>query len=224
METDFLRHAACMRHGYTLAMAPNGTACLRAGAIEEAGGVRHGFSLRCGGVSEGAYESLNLSMSRMESAEAGRENFMRFCEGFGYDYDSLAIINYEHGNTVLPLTREHAGQGFGREPLPFCDGLITDDPGDFVAVDGSVLETGQGEPVTVQGTIDCYFREGDRWILLDYKSNYLEETERAEAAILEMYRSQLELYRLALEQIRGIKVDETYLYLFTLNKSIPLSE
>ena len=29
------------------------------------------------------------------------------------------------------------------------DGFITDDPGDFVAVDGSVLETGQGEPVTV---------------------------------------------------------------------------
>ena len=29
------------------------------------------------------------------------------------------------------------------------DGFITDDPGDFVAVDGSVLETGQGQPVTV---------------------------------------------------------------------------
>lgn len=81
-----------------------------------------------------------------------------------------------------------------------------------------------GEPVTVQGTIDCYFKEGENWVLLDYKSNYLEDTARAEAAILAMYRSQLELYHLALEQIRGIKAEETYLYLFTLDKAIALED
>lgn len=123
-----LEKAAQMRHGYSFFVATNGTACLRAPMFDEAGGVKHGFSTRCGGVSAAPYDSLNLSWSRMESCETAKENFQRFCDGFDFSYPSLAIINYEHGARVIPLTEKDCGRGFEREELPFCDGLITNDP------------------------------------------------------------------------------------------------
>lgn len=124
----YIRQAALMKHGYIFTMAENGTASLHASALDEARGVRHSFSARCGGISEAPYATLNLSWTRQESYEEGKENFVRFCDAFGYAYDELAIINYEHGAKVLALTRENCGQGFDRAPLPFCDGLITNDP------------------------------------------------------------------------------------------------
>lgn len=79
-----------------------------------------------------------------------------------------------------------------------------------------------GERIIIQGTIDCYFEENGKYILLDYKSNYIgdpddeEEIER----ITESYKTQLDLYSEALEKIRGVKVEEAYLYLFSIGKGI----
>lgn len=79
-----------------------------------------------------------------------------------------------------------------------------------------------GEKIIIQGTIDCYFEEDGKYILLDYKSNYIgdpddmQEIER----IAETYKVQLDLYREALEKIRGVKVEEAYLYLFSIGKGI----
>ena len=42
--------------------------------------VRHAFSTRLGGVSEGIYASMNLSFSRGDDPEAVRENFRRMAE------------------------------------------------------------------------------------------------------------------------------------------------
>ncbi len=123
-----LGQAALIKHGYIFTLAENGTGSLHAQMLDDAGGVRHSFSARCGGVSKAPYESLNLSWSRMESFETAKENFQRFCDAFGYDYAKLTIINYEHGNKILPVTHENCGQGFGLEALPFCDGLISNDP------------------------------------------------------------------------------------------------
>jgi ATP-dependent helicase/nuclease subunit A len=79
-----------------------------------------------------------------------------------------------------------------------------------------------GENVIIQGAIDCYFKENGNYILLDYKSDSLFDTED-ESEIKELtdiYRPQLELYKTALEKIRGIRVKEVYLYLFSLGKGI----
>lgn len=79
-----------------------------------------------------------------------------------------------------------------------------------------------GGTVIVQGTIDCYFREGDHYVLLDYKSNYVNPAgeEKAVETIVNHYRPQTALYREALEKIRGISVPEVYLYLFSLGKEM----
>ena len=78
---------------------------------------------------------------------------------------------------------------------------------------------------TVQGTIDLFFRDEDgNWVLVDYKSNYLDDDENAEDALLETYRSQLLLYRKALARIKKIAVHETYLYAFGHDKALRLTE
>ena len=81
-----------------------------------------------------------------------------------------------------------------------------------------------GRQVLVQGVIDCYFREGDEYVLVDYKSNYVDSSdpEGSAARLLENYRPQLELYREALEGISGVKVKESVLYLFGLDDSAAL--
>ena len=45
--------------------------------LKETGIVRHGFSTRLGGVSQGCYASLNLSFDRRDREACVRENFRR---------------------------------------------------------------------------------------------------------------------------------------------------
>ena len=75
----------------------------------------------------------------------------------------------------------------------------------------------------VQGIIDCYFRDGDELVLLDYKSNRLSYKDRESdiERIREEYLEQINLYRRALEEGTGLSVKEAYLYL--LDKSITIS-
>lgn len=79
-----------------------------------------------------------------------------------------------------------------------------------------------GEQIIVQGAIDCYFQEGDQLILLDYKSNYLMSgyDEKAIKELVEGYKGQLCLYKEALEKIKGKKVGEVYLYLFSIDREV----
>ena len=46
-------------------------------------GVRHGFSTRMGGDSEGMFSTLNLSYNRGDKKEAVDENFSRFLKEDG---------------------------------------------------------------------------------------------------------------------------------------------
>lgn len=91
-------------------------------------GLAHGFSTREGGVSEGPYASLNLHWSKDGLAPDVWENYGRFAAGAGQRLEDMAIVNHEHGTTVLALDASHRGCGFHRPPLPFCDGIITNDP------------------------------------------------------------------------------------------------
>ncbi|QAT42486.1 helicase-exonuclease AddAB subunit AddA [Aminipila luticellarii] len=80
----------------------------------------------------------------------------------------------------------------------------------------------KGEDILVQGIIDCYFREGNQYILLDYKTNKIRDPEDAEemTALKETYRQQIELYREAIEEVKGIKVKEAYIYLMNAGVTI----
>ena len=68
----------------------------------------------------------------------------------------------------------------------------------------------------VQGMIDCAFREGDGWILLDYKTDRITDEE----TFMEEYRPQLEWYALALKELTGKPVKEKWLYALSVEKGL----
>ena len=74
------------------------------------------------------------------------------------------------------------------------------------------------ETVVVQGIADCVFREGDGLVLLDYKTDRVDSPEE----LADRYRSQMLLYRQALEPILGLPVREMLLYSFALGAVVPV--
>ncbi len=70
----------------------------------------------------------------------------------------------------------------------------------------------------LQGVIDCAFLEDDEWVLVDYKTDRIED----ELAFCERYALQLTWYARALERITGRKVSQKWLYAIGLGKAFEL--
>ncbi len=128
LSSDFARLYAGLPRGYTYTETPGGVGLYRFPALSAVAGLTHGFTARTGGVSEGCYASLNLSFTRAEERESVLRNFGIFCREAGLDGASLVLDAYEHGASVLRVDRADCGRGYTREPLPPCDGIITNDP------------------------------------------------------------------------------------------------
>ncbi len=75
------------------------------------------------------------------------------------------------------------------------------------------------ELVLIQGVIDVYFEEDNQWVLLDYKTDVVNESE-GEKTLINRYSVQLDYYQKALEQLTGINVKERIIYSFYLGKVI----
>ncbi len=101
----------------------NGVQTLLCRPLEECGGIRHGFSTRIGGVSEGYLAGMNFSYSR-EAAEKVDENYRRFCCACGLPFDSLVLTHQTHTANVAVAEGSLRGQGRYRE-LRDTDGLVT---------------------------------------------------------------------------------------------------
>ncbi len=84
----------------------------------------------------------------------------------------------------------------------------------------------EGRTVLLQGTIDCWFEDEGKIYLVDYKSNYLDLKDKQSELerLKEEYKTQLKLYREALEKILGRKVEASYLYLFSAGEYISIGE
>jgi len=92
--------------------------------------VRHLFSTRLGGVSEGIYSSMNLSYTRGDRKEAVDENFRRIGEILGYGPERFVLSDQTHTTNVRIVTSEDLGKGIVRpKDYSDVDGLITDEPG-----------------------------------------------------------------------------------------------
>ena len=77
------------------------------------------------------------------------------------------------------------------------------------------------ENILVQGIIDLYFiNENGQVVLVDYKTDYVESGNEFE--LVDKYKSQLNLYKQALENALGAKVDKVYIYSVYLDKEIEI--
>lgn len=98
--------------------------------LGKTGLVKHGFSTRIGGVSEGCYASLNLSFDRGDSREAVAENFRRIGKSIGVRCEDMVLSQQTHTTNVRIVTEEDRGKGIVRErDYTDVDGLVTDVPG-----------------------------------------------------------------------------------------------
>ena len=91
--------------------------------------LRHAFSTRLGGVSEGEFTSMNLSFGRGDSDENVIENYKRICKAVGFDYDSLTASAQVHETVVRKVTAENRGVGIYKpKDMLSVDALVTNDP------------------------------------------------------------------------------------------------
>lgn len=99
-------------------------------ALTDTGMVRHGFSTRLGGVSEGIYASMNLSFTRGDETEAVRENYQRIADVIGFSVESIVCSDQTHTTNVRKVGKVNRGEGIIRpKSYTDVDGLITDEPG-----------------------------------------------------------------------------------------------
>lgn len=107
---------------------------LRYPLLEQSGLVEHCFTTRGGGVSQGIYESLNLSFARGDDPAAVMENYRRVARIFDKKETDFVCSDQTHTTNVRRVDRSCAGFGVTRErPYTDVDGLITDEPGIILA-------------------------------------------------------------------------------------------
>ncbi len=76
-------------------------------------------------------------------------------------------------------------------------------------------ESPENEQVFIQGVIDAMIPYEDGWMILDYKSDQIDpEKKSVEETMKDRYRTQIEMYRYALEKIWKEPVRKSCLYLF----------
>ncbi len=74
------------------------------------------------------------------------------------------------------------------------------------------------ETVLIQGIIDVFFEEGDSFVVVDYKTDHVEQ----DGELVSRYKVQLDYYARALERLMGKPVKEKIIYSFCLSQEILL--
>jgi len=93
--------------------------------------VKHAFSGRKGGFSQGKYGTLNLSFFTEDKPETVLENRRIFCTELGVDLGSIVCAEQVHGEHIYSVAKKDKGRGvYDRDSaIPVTDALITKDKG-----------------------------------------------------------------------------------------------
>ena len=98
---------------------------------------------------------------------------------------------------------------------PFVMGI----PASDVYPDANVYKDVK-ERILIQGVIDVYFEEEDGVVLMDYKTDRVPWGKAGEELLIRRYKTQLDYYQQAIEQITGKKVKDRILYSVIMNREI----
>ena len=79
------------------------------------------------------------------------------------------------------------------------------------------LNDGEGETV-IQGAVDCIYANADGLSIIDFKTTHFETDEQ----FITAYKSQLDIYANAMEQLFSMKVTSKYIYSLHLSKTIKI--
>lgn len=136
--------------------------------------------------------AYHLMMEHIDFARPFDDEWRRLCETF--PAESKLCDKDKIGKAAAYVKRLSAGWKLYREK-------------EFVIDDGGVL---------VQGVIDLLLVNGDRAIVLDYK------TTRTEDLLLPAYIYQTDFYARAVERLLGLTVTDVYLYSFYMDKPVKM--
>ncbi|HBG2474761.1 TPA: PD-(D/E)XK nuclease family protein, partial [Clostridioides difficile] len=74
------------------------------------------------------------------------------------------------------------------------------------------------ESVMLRGIVDAYFEEDNQIVLVDYKTDFVNEENINQ--IIEKYKKQLDLYADIIETLTGKSVKEKCIYLFGVDEAV----
>ena len=98
--------------------------------LEACGKVRHFFTTRAGGVSEGQFSTLNFSISLGDSPENVLENYRRVSAALGCRPEEIVGTVQTHTTNIRRVELSDAGKGITRRTdYGDVDGLVTDQKG-----------------------------------------------------------------------------------------------
>lgn len=108
----------------------NGVTWLSFSALENTGLVKHAFSTRMGGVSQGPYATMNFSFTRGDDPSDVMENYRRMAFALDVDLNRMVLTWQTHTTNVRTVTEADFGKGVIRDrDYRDVDGLITNIPG-----------------------------------------------------------------------------------------------
>ncbi len=95
--------------------------------LTRTGLVKNAFSTRIGGVSQGIFQSMNLSFKQKDDPACVMENYRLFSESAGLDIHSMVLSDQTHTTNIRRVTEADRGKGID-QPVDYhdVDGLITD--------------------------------------------------------------------------------------------------
>jgi len=84
----------------------NGVSYYTITSFEETGLVKHGFSTREGGVSDGCYSSMNFRFHCDDTRENVLKNFEIMADTLGMDYNKLVLSKQVHEDVIHTVTED----------------------------------------------------------------------------------------------------------------------
>lgn len=126
-------------------------------------------------------------------------------------YKIYNFFKSDLGKNILKVYNEG---GIIHRELPFFTRISAS------KVKENISKESYNEEVRLQGVIDLFFELDGEIILVDYKTDYVEDN--IEEEMNRRYKIQLDYYSDAIKKITGKVVNKRYLYLFYIDKAIEL--
>ena len=159
-----------------------------------------------------------VDLSRVNTVEEIKEQLKEFVDMELLSKEEYRVISpYKIKKFFVSKLGERMLRAYNRgdrvyRELPFYTEI------DVHRIDPDLPKEVEGDKVRLQGVIDSFFYEEDEVILLDYKTDYVEQGNEEE--LINKYKMQIQYYKEALEKITKTKIKECYLYSFYLEKEI----
>ena len=136
---------------------------------------------------------------------------------------TLGLLSREQADTVdAGAVAAFASSGLGRR-MAAAKVMQREWPFTLrISADEAVEDAPPGKTLLVQGVMDACFVEDGAWVLIDFKTDRVEERSAELSAM--KHAGQLDFYARALETLTSMPVHERWVYLLRANRGVCLKD